>query len=207
MIGKGRKLIVPVIAIMMCAVALAGVAYAATTTVTDTGSGQADYFVIDLYDGSKTLATGPLVASDFLTIYTTKNLSTGAYAVLGDQTPDAVLGYVAVFDNNPTPVSSPAPTLTLSKAAGTNWTFDENHTFTCTMNAVSTGNGTVTATITISVELGSIDNGYYPVGITGAISNGSFTGSAQAAAATVTAEISNLSIGMVFQAAEPVPQP
>ena len=36
MIGKKKKLIVPVVAIMMCAVALAGVAYALTTSVSNT---------------------------------------------------------------------------------------------------------------------------------------------------------------------------
>ena len=63
MIGKKKKLIVPVIAIMMCAVALAGVAYAYSTSITAPGTDPVDdYVVIDLYTTAGSVITGPITS-------------------------------------------------------------------------------------------------------------------------------------------------
>ena len=200
MIGKSRKLAVPLIAIMVSAVALAGVVYAATTTVQNDGKGDSDYFVIDMYDSTHALATTELTASDFVTIYTTKNISTPTNnRILFEPTADAKLGYVAVFTNSETP-SAPAggtPTLvaTISSQGG-GWTVS-NNVFTKSFT------GTVTATVTITVAIGNIDSGYYPITILAEIDNAAtFTGGSQAAAATIADAIDGLHIQLVVSASD-----
>ncbi len=59
--AKGKKLIVPVIAIMMCAIALAGVAYAATQSTVTSNNDSIDYgaFKIDLTTNGTTEVDAP----------------------------------------------------------------------------------------------------------------------------------------------------
>ena len=73
MIGKSKKLVVPVIALMMCAVALAGVAYAYNSSVTTTNNtGDVDFFAIDLYENNGTTPIeGRITASDAGFVVTT----------------------------------------------------------------------------------------------------------------------------------------
>ena len=75
--GK-KKLVVPLVAIMMCAVALAGVAYAYSTTVTSPGTDPVDdYLVIDLYTTAEAVITAPITSTENAVGVTTSTAITG----------------------------------------------------------------------------------------------------------------------------------
>ncbi len=75
--GK-RKLIVPVVAIMMCAVALAGVAYAYSTTITTPGDDPVDdYLVIDLYTTAQVAIDAPISSTNNAVGVKTSTVITG----------------------------------------------------------------------------------------------------------------------------------
>ena len=83
MIGKKRKLIVPVVAIMMCAVALAGVAYAYSSSVSNTGTNDQDYAVLIFTNQSGTEQTsGSLAALTGITFTTVTTINPTAHVTV-----------------------------------------------------------------------------------------------------------------------------
>ena len=101
MIGKKKKLIVPVVAIMMCAVALAGVAYALNTTVSNNGGMDApDVYTIDLYNNATgtTLQTAAYAVNGF-TFYTDKTVGGDLFVKVNPDT-SAIIGYVGAKDES-----------------------------------------------------------------------------------------------------------
>ena len=74
MLGNGKKmLIVPVVALVMCAAAFAGIAYAYTSSLTsDKVTPTSDYFDIDMYAANGTdLSTVPIAVAISLVTFTT----------------------------------------------------------------------------------------------------------------------------------------
>lgn len=149
MLMKSRKLIVPLIAIMVSAVALAGVVYAYDTTVNnDGGVDTPDVYTIDLYSNtSGTLQTDAYSVNGF-TFYTTKTVG-GALNVLVTPNESGIVGYVAAKDESGNYV---AATITPSIRVATSYTagvFNVSGD-----NLVGVINGT---TVTIGVSL--VDSG------------------------------------------------
>ena len=115
---KGKKLIVPVVAIMMCAVALAGVVYAYTSSVTneDAGDPAADIFVVDIQkaDGSEWT---DVTLDDLIVLSTTKRVpALGSPSVVVNAEAGAgFVGKVMVYNSTEeTYVKLSAPTKTIT---------------------------------------------------------------------------------------------
>ena len=96
-----KKLLVPLVVLMLCALSIVGVGYAYSTTVTNSGNNiEPDYYSIDLYKGDNSVVTGDLEFSGKVTVYTEK---TDNKVVVKAKTTAGNLGKVAVFKNNVTP--------------------------------------------------------------------------------------------------------
>ncbi len=188
MIMKSKKLIVPVIALMVSAVALAGVVYAATTTVSNNGSASTDYYAIDLFnDGAGSELTTSAYQITGIHIYTQKVVG-DHIAVLSEGGP-VTLGYVAVFNDSNEPVENPTisvgTTVTAGDFSGTTGTMTKNV------------NGVV---ITVTIGVGAAVNGYCPITASVSCSGNSSVSpaSAQVAAANVSAALDALTFTMTF---------
>ena len=76
-----KKLLVPLVVLIMCGVALTGAAYAYSATVTvQNNTVQGDFYSIDMYSDAagNTNITGPLTAGSDFKVYTTKTVGAGA---------------------------------------------------------------------------------------------------------------------------------
>lgn len=84
-----KKLLVPLVVLIMCGVALTGAAYALATSVTLNNSPiTGDFYSIDMYGENEatTPFDGTFEAGTDFEVYTTKNVSDGYYVAKIDQT-------------------------------------------------------------------------------------------------------------------------
>ena len=154
-----KKLLVPLVVLMLCAVSVIGAGYAYTTTVTNQNNTmESDYYAIDLYStvsGTPALVNAPFTIEHKVHFYTVKNISTGVDVKVAVPTGASNLCYVAVFDDDSSPSSTAAIDYTVAKTAGDGWTVEGK----------SLKNGTYG--LTLSFNIGDADaNGYHPVTFT-----------------------------------------
>lgn len=93
-----KKLLVPLVVLIMCGVALTGAAYALATSVTvEDNPVNGDYYSIDMYNstGTATIDEALTAGTDFQ-VYTTKTVGDDYYTVKVDQTTFTRSVYVKV---------------------------------------------------------------------------------------------------------------
>ncbi len=144
--AKGKKLIVPVVAIMMCAIALAGVAYALTTSsVNDSGNTTTgDEFTLEMYDSSAALVSGPIYVNEkVVDLYTVTNVTNAAdtVTVKGEAIANGYQGTLKIYDTDATGSKN----LTLTSTAKFS-----NDTDTMAISVADT-TGSLSLTVTFSV--------------------------------------------------------
>ena len=180
--GKKRMIAVPLVALMVCAVACVGVAYAYTSTITNSGdSADVDYFTVDLYktdgitliNGQFSITEAKLVATTATTIEANKTVVVtvdkvneepvyvfGFEVSAEDETTYTIPTKTAILTVDTTGISSlvPAPTVTtpLAVTGAIGGVYSDA---ACTTPVES---GYVTGTMYyISVVFGSITPGVY----------------------------------------------
>ena len=187
-----KRLLVPIVVLMLCAVAVTGAAYAAVkTTVNNTASVGSDYYVIDLYDESKTVKTGNFTAADMITFYTDRNATMGVVTIKADVKGDATLGYVAVskgsglVDAAVVFESLTATGWTVNKVPGSEaWTIEK------------TISGSV---VKITVTMSDVNAEHYrPITLGVTVTNGTANGSAVEVARALNVAVSGLTFSMSF---------
>ena len=193
MIMKGKKLVVPIIALMVSAVALFGVVYAATTTVSNNGGVETpDVYTIDLYsnEAGTTLQTSAYSLSGY-TFYTTKVVG-GSLVVKIDPTDASTIGYVGAKDETGNFVASTI-TSTLDVADGYSGAFAQSGA-----NLVAAIHGT---TVTVSAALvDSATENVKAIQISIAVSGTSSLTDANAAAQEIADAVDALQFNLSFSA-------
>ena len=203
--AKGKKLIVPVVAIMMCAIALAGVAYALNnTTVSDNGSIEnTGYQVIDLYTDKDSALTQAFSLTG-IKIYTARVANTNTTTINADTT-NAVLTPAAYIAVHKTATASHAtdPDADLTNAVANPAVSTSVQGWTATNNVLT--NNIQGCSVSITFTLGNAINeqqndlnGYRPVQIAVSIGQGSYTGGAHAAAQAVQDALNGLTYTLTF---------
>ena len=186
-----KKLLVPAVVILLCAVALTGAAYAYSTSVEiDNNKLSAEYYTIDVYSenaGTYTAISSPMSLGTALKV-TTVTVN-GTVKVNVDSSNQA-LGYVGLFLNS-SESNGTAPITVTVAATGTGVTASNN-----TVSITASG-----VTVSAAFTLGSPDaNGYRPinVAVTG-LTEATATGSgAHAVASALTNAINGASINLTF---------
>ena len=202
-----KKLLVPLVVLMLCGVALVGAAYAYTTTVEiDSNKVDSKYYAIDVYantDGPlTTTVTGPMTINDVVNVYSVKknnDIEVKAEAVDGGSN----LCYVTLFLNKDSVPSTDAEKteagkITMALATETqNWAAGgtaQAPTLTYS-NTTNESNFELVLTFT----LGAITDGYRAVTVA-AESTGVFkdTGSALEAVKELSNAIDSLEFNITF---------
>ncbi len=194
-----KKLLVPLVVLMLCAVSVIGAGYAYSTTVTNNNNALAsEYYSIDIYNNSNTCVTGAISFSGKIDVYTQKtdnNINILASVTNGD------LGKVAAFYNSDSPSSNLAPSITMDATVGNGFTeTDEgSNIWTKTISGCA-----VTMTFTLQAD-DTTDNstddgdGYREILLAITITQGSATGSAVAAAKAVSDAINASTYSLAFE--------
>ncbi len=155
-----KKLLVPVVVLMLCAVTLVGAGYAYTTTVSNTGSVDGEYYAIDMYSNTDgTLTTGALTLGDKIEVYSEKAVGASTIAVKADAVSATPLCYVGAWLNSETMATNADIRMTVA-ASGTGWA----------ASGVTATNSTYGITITFACA-DSNGDGYWEVTIASAAIN------------------------------------
>lgn len=95
-----KKMLVPLVVLMLCAVALvgAGYAYTASTVTSDDSPIDGDYYSIDMYSEKTgtTVVTAPLEANTHFKVYTTKIVGGEYYTAMVNATTLTYTAYIKV---------------------------------------------------------------------------------------------------------------
>jgi hypothetical protein len=78
--GFKKKYLAPLIVLMLCAVSLTGAAYAYSTSVTNSGTIEGDYYSIDIYNTSGEVITESFKFADDFDVQTTKTVGSNYFA-------------------------------------------------------------------------------------------------------------------------------
>ncbi len=181
-----KKLMVPVVVLMLCAVTLVGAGYAYTTTVTNTATVDAEYYAIEMFndDANKTITTAAL-SMDPIELSAAKSVQTGKVTVTAATSTDTIC-YIGVYLNSDTLATDPNVTMS-AQASGSGWNFANN---------VATHSG---YNITVTLAMGEVSNGYIPVTLTtSAISTEITSTDAKAAVKLVDSAIGGLTFTLTF---------
>ncbi len=191
-----KKLLVPLVVLIMCGVALTGAAYAYSTSVTMNGAAiQGDYYSIDMYDSNAANAEpieNALVADKDFKVYTTK--------IVGED-------YVAKVENG-------SFTRTVYVKIDSDLPSDQKYTLTATANVTGVTASQITITPTVTINGGTatladaVKGTYYTVLVTCTVAPGSgdfWTGSDINALKTACDSFSG-KLNIVVNAERVVPQ-
>ncbi len=158
-----KKLLVPIVVLMLCAVSVIGAGYAYTTSVTNQNNTMAaDYYTIDMYSNTTgTTVTAPFALSDSVHLYTEKVVKTNILVKAAVENANP-LCYVGVKDStaasNPT-TATISPVVTISSTDSTGWATNGDNVLEYSIN-----NAVV---LSLTFTVGTQDtSGFYPVIVT-----------------------------------------
>ncbi len=151
-----KKLLVPLVVLMLCAVTLVGAAYAYTTSVSTTSNTlNGEFYSIDLYDGEKEVYTGDVVIGNAIQFVSTK--ADGAVTVTAATVSAYPICYVAAFLNKDTASNTEAAAIVMAvTSTSTGWTVGN----ASTADGITTITATHTLGITITFTMGAPSDGY-----------------------------------------------
>lgn len=199
--GSKKKFLVPIVVLVLCAVSLTGAGYAYNTTVENSGSiDNTGYQVIDLYTAKDTALSAPFVMTG-IKIYTERVADTNTTTVKADNSALAMTpaAYVAVHKSTGTAATAPDADLT-NAVAVTVATSTEG--FSASNNVITANNiagCTVTVTFTLGAAIADGDlAGYRAVQVAVAITDGTYTGGAHAAAKLIQEKLNGLDFVLTF---------
>ena len=149
-----KKLLVPIVVLMLCAVSVIGAGYAYTTFVQNDGTVDAEYYAIDMYNtNTGTLTTEALTLTDKIEVYSEKVVGENTIKVKAETINATPLCYVGAWLNSETIATNAAIDMTVT-ATGTGWT----------ANGATVTNSTYGITLTFT-KTDSDNNGYQEVSV------------------------------------------